>query len=154
MQRWLNYLRDHRPTYQNPQDTQIDDERIQQLPEDGFVYRQLLNLTTSEIDSQEDQGPPEDGHDQPRFLMIEIHGYTGLSGIWSCSFTTWYVAGNVQLFKYCSNVKGTGQQLTFPPQNQMQRSYQWPGLKTKHYHNTSFRSRVPRTTLSTLLPVA
>jgi hypothetical protein len=64
IQQWLNYLRAHHPTFSNP-DIQIDDERIQQLPEDGLVHDQLLNLTTSEIDSEEDQGPPEEGDDQP-----------------------------------------------------------------------------------------
>ena len=64
VQQWLNYLRVHHPTFQNP-DIQIDEERIQQLPEDGFVHEQLLNLTNSEIDSEEDQGPPEDGDNQP-----------------------------------------------------------------------------------------
>ena len=62
-QQWLNYLRNHHPAFQNP-DIQIDDDRIQQLPEDGLVHDQLLNITTSEIDSEEDQGPPEDGDNQ------------------------------------------------------------------------------------------
>jgi hypothetical protein len=33
--------------------------------EDGLVHDQLLNLKTSEIDSEEGQGPPEEGDDQP-----------------------------------------------------------------------------------------
>jgi hypothetical protein len=64
IQQWLNYLRIHHPTFQNP-DIQIDDERIQQLPEDGLVHEQLLNLTISEINPEEDQGPPEDDDDNP-----------------------------------------------------------------------------------------
>jgi len=63
IQQWLDYLRSHHPTFQHP-DTQIDNDRIQQLPEDGLVHDQLLNLTTSEIDPEEDQGPPEDCDDQ------------------------------------------------------------------------------------------
>ena len=63
VQQWLNYLRNHHPAFQNP-DIQIDDDRIQQLPEDGLVHDQLLNITTSEIDSEEDQGPPEDSDNQ------------------------------------------------------------------------------------------
>jgi len=63
IQQWLDYLRSHHPTFQHP-DTQIDNDRIQQLPEDGLVHDQLLNLTTSEIDPEEDQGPPEDGDNQ------------------------------------------------------------------------------------------
>jgi hypothetical protein len=64
IQHGLNYLRAHHPTFSNP-DIQIDDEQIQQLPEDGLVHDQFLDLTTSEIDSEEDQGPPEEGDDQP-----------------------------------------------------------------------------------------
>jgi hypothetical protein len=64
VQQWLNYLRNHHPTFQN-QDILIDNDRIQQLPEDGLVHDQLLNLTTSEINPEEDQGPPEDGKNQP-----------------------------------------------------------------------------------------
>jgi hypothetical protein len=64
IQQWLDYLRIHHPTFRHP-DIQIDNERIQQLPEDGLVHNQLLNLTTSEIDPEEDQGPPEDGDNQP-----------------------------------------------------------------------------------------
>jgi hypothetical protein len=64
VQQWLNYLRNHHPTFQNP-DTQIDDNIIQQLPEDGLVHDQLLNLTTTEIDPEQDQGPPEDADNQP-----------------------------------------------------------------------------------------
>ena len=64
MQQWLNYLREHHLTFCHP-DIQIDNDRIQQLPEDGLVHDQLLNLTTSEINPEEDQGPPEDSDDQP-----------------------------------------------------------------------------------------
>jgi hypothetical protein len=64
VQQWLNYLRNHHPTFQNP-DIQIDDNIIQQLPEDGLVHDQLLNLTTTEIDPEQDQGPPEDADNQP-----------------------------------------------------------------------------------------
>ena len=64
IQQWLGYLKDHHPTFSHP-DIQIDNDRIQQLPENGLVHDQLLNLTTSEIDPEEDQGPPEDGDDQP-----------------------------------------------------------------------------------------
>lgn len=64
IQQWLNYLKDHHPTFSHP-DIQIDDDRLQQLPENGLVHDQLLNLTTSEINPEEDQGPPEDGDDQP-----------------------------------------------------------------------------------------
>jgi len=64
IQQWLDYLRNHHPTFRHP-DIQIDNEQIQQLPEDGLVHDQLLNLTTSEIDSEEDQGPVEDGDNQP-----------------------------------------------------------------------------------------
>ena len=60
----MNYLRVHHPTFSQP-DIQIDNDRIQQLPEDGLVHDQLLNLTTSEIDPEEDQGPPEDDDNQP-----------------------------------------------------------------------------------------
>src|SRR5882672_8632084 len=63
VQQWLEYLRIHHPTFSHPE-IQIDNERIQQLPKDGLVHDQLLNLTTSEIDeedTEEDQGPPEDG---------------------------------------------------------------------------------------------
>jgi len=38
---------------------------IQQLPENEPVYSQLLNLTTSEVDPEEDQGPTEDSDGQP-----------------------------------------------------------------------------------------
>ena len=72
IQQWLNYLRDHHPTFQNS-DILIDDDRIHQLPEDGFVHDQLLNLTTSEIDS-EDQGPPEDG-DNPTDSNLHSNGF-------------------------------------------------------------------------------
>ena len=64
VQQWLNYLKEHHPTFRHP-DIQIDNDRIQQLPEDGLVHDQLLNLTTSEINPEEDQGPPEDSGDQP-----------------------------------------------------------------------------------------
>ena len=68
VQQWLTYLRDHHPTFSHP-DIQIDDDRLQQLPENELVHNQLLNLTTSEIDSEEDQGPPgnedEDNGNQP-----------------------------------------------------------------------------------------
>ena len=64
VQQWLNYLRAHHPTFRHP-DIQIDDDRIQQLPEDGLVHEQLLTLTTSETDPEEDQGPPEDSDGQP-----------------------------------------------------------------------------------------
>ena len=64
IQQWLNYLRVNHPTFQNP-NIQIDDDIIQQLPEDALVHGDLLNLTTSEIDSEEDQGPPEDNDNQP-----------------------------------------------------------------------------------------
>ena len=64
IQQWLNYLRVNHPTFQNP-NIQIDDDIIQQLPEDELVHNDLLNLTTSEIDSEEDQGPPEDSDNQP-----------------------------------------------------------------------------------------
>jgi len=64
VQQWLNYLRNHHPTFRRP-DIQIDDNRIQQLPEDGLVHEQLLTLTTSEIDPEEEQGPPEDSDGQP-----------------------------------------------------------------------------------------
>ena len=69
IQQWLDFLRAHHPTFSNP-DIQIDDEQIQQLPEDGLVHDQLLNLTTSEIDSEEHQGPPEEGDDQPH---VNLH---------------------------------------------------------------------------------
>ena len=68
IRQWLDYLKAHHPTFHHA-DIQIDDERIQQLPQDELVHDQLLNLTTSEIASEEDQGPPEneneDGGDQP-----------------------------------------------------------------------------------------
>ena len=64
IQQWLNYLKEHHPTFRQP-DVQIDDTRIQQLPEDELVHDQLLQLTTSEVNPEEDQGPPEDGDDQP-----------------------------------------------------------------------------------------
>ena len=64
IQQWLNYLRVNHPAFQNP-NIQIDDDIIQQLPEDELVHNDLLNLTTSEIDSEEDQGPPEDSDNQP-----------------------------------------------------------------------------------------
>ena len=60
----MAYLRQHHPTFIN-QNVEIDDERIQQLPENGLVHDQLLNLTTSEVDPEEDQGPTEAGDDQP-----------------------------------------------------------------------------------------
>jgi len=73
VQQWLNYLRNHHPTFHCP-DIQIDDNRIQQLPEDGLVHEQLLTLTTSEIDPEEKQGPPEDSDGQPpaNLLLITI----------------------------------------------------------------------------------
>lgn len=64
VQQWLNYLRDHHPTFRFP-DIQIDNDRVQQLPENGLVHDQLLNLTTSEINSEEDQGPPEGDDNEP-----------------------------------------------------------------------------------------
>lgn len=64
IQQWLNYLKNHHPTFSHP-DTQIDNDRLQELPEDDLVHDQLLNLTTSEIDPEEDQGPPENSDDQP-----------------------------------------------------------------------------------------
>lgn len=64
VQQWLNYLKDHHPTFHLP-DIQIDNDRIQQLPENGLVHDQLLNLTTSEIDPEEDQGPPEGDDNEP-----------------------------------------------------------------------------------------
>jgi hypothetical protein len=60
----LAYLREHHPTFRRP-DIHIDDERIQQLPENELIHDQLLNLETSVIDPEEDQGPPEDGDNQP-----------------------------------------------------------------------------------------
>ena len=60
VQQWLNYLKNHHPTFQHPE-IEIDDNILQQLPEDALVHNQLLSLSTSEIDSEEDQGPPEDG---------------------------------------------------------------------------------------------
>jgi hypothetical protein len=49
---------------QNP-DIQINNDRIQQFPEDEFVHNQFLTPTTSEIDSEEDQGTPEDVDTHP-----------------------------------------------------------------------------------------
>lgn len=60
----MDYLKNHHPTFRRP-DIQIDDDRIQQLPEDDLVHNQLLTLSTSEIDPEEDQGPPEDDGNQP-----------------------------------------------------------------------------------------
>lgn len=66
IQQWLTYLKNHHPTFQHP-DIQISDDIIQQLPENELVHNQPLNLTTTEIDDEEDQGPPENqsGEGQP-----------------------------------------------------------------------------------------
>jgi hypothetical protein len=64
IQQWLAYLKDHHPTFQRP-DIQIDEERIEQLPENELVHDQLLNLTTTEVDPEDDHGPLEDNDDQP-----------------------------------------------------------------------------------------
>lgn len=71
VQQWLNYPKDHHPTFQNP-DIQIDEDRIQLLPEDGSVHDQLLNLTTSEIDPEEDQGPLEDSDNQQTSTLMVL----------------------------------------------------------------------------------
>ncbi|KAJ7929788.1 hypothetical protein B0H13DRAFT_1507614, partial [Mycena leptocephala] len=61
LQKWLEYLSEHHPTFQS-QEVTIDWNRVNQLPENASVRNRLCTVQSQNIPEPEpDTGPPEEG---------------------------------------------------------------------------------------------
>jgi hypothetical protein len=75
MQKWLEYLQDHHPTFKSRHVT-IDWQRLNQPPVDGYVYNQLHTIQSQDIpEPDQDVGPPQEGESPDEQTPLFTHGF-------------------------------------------------------------------------------